>query len=65
MGNELVATYYIFGEKYNVFGCWDNETEENTFDFFDVYDSVGTCINEGEPFWKEPTRESLKEYIKK
>lgn len=63
MGNELVAIYFICGKKYSVFGCWDNETPEYTFDFYDVHDEDGICINEGEPFWEMPNRAELKEYI--
>ena len=65
MGNELKATYYILGKTYNIFGCWDNETPENEFDFYDVCEKDGTCINEGEPFYQFPTYDELREYIEK
>jgi hypothetical protein len=72
MGNELVATYYIghlgvTRRKFNVYGCWDKETPENEFDFFDVYlddDKTQECINEGEPFYDMPSREEIKEFVK-
>ena len=63
MGNELKATYYILGRKYNIFGCWDKETPEYEFDFYDVHDEHGTCINEGEPFWEFPSYDELREYV--
>ena len=63
MGNELIAKYYIFGKEYRIFGCWDKETLENEFDFYDVYNKSGICVNEGEPFWEFPTYNELREYI--
>ncbi len=63
MGNELIAKYYINGKSYDVYGCWDKETAEGKFAFYDVYDFEGNCINEGDPFYKEPHREDVKEII--
>lgn len=63
MGNELVATYRINGKKFSIFGCWDNDTPENEFDFYDVYDEDGTCLNEGCMFQCMPSREQLAEYL--
>jgi len=64
MGNEMLAIYIIGFEKYTVYGCWDNDTLELEYDFFDVYDENGECINEGNPFWEFPTRQEIKEYVK-
>lgn len=62
MGNELLAIYIIFGEEYKVYGCWDNDTPENEFDFYDINDKDST-INIGEPFFDFPTWEEVKEYV--
>lgn len=67
MGNELVATYYYNHKSYDVYGCWDKETPENEFDFYDLYrveDGTSTCINEGDPFFVLPTRDEVIEYVK-
>jgi len=65
MGNELVAQYYIFGKTYDIYGCWDNDTPENKFDFYDVYNrETGICINIGNPFYEFPSYNELVEYIK-
>lgn len=63
MGNELVAIYYICSKKYYIYGCWDKETPEQEFDFYDIHGEDGFCINESEPFWSMPSRNELKEYI--
>ncbi len=63
MGNELQGIYYILGEKYSIYACWDKETPEYEIDFYDVFDKDGTCINEGEPFWEFPTYKELREYV--
>ena len=62
-GSQLVARYYIFGKKYNIFGCWDNETPENQFDFFDVFNEQGICLNEGEPFYSMPTYNEVMDLV--
>ena len=63
MGNQAVGLYWICGQEYTIYGCWDKDTKENCFDFYDVYNAEGICINEGEPFYKFPTWEELKEYL--
>jgi hypothetical protein len=66
MGNELLATYYYNHKRYNVYGCWDKETPENEFDFYDIFEDDGKsqiCINEGELFYELPTRDEVIEFI--
>jgi hypothetical protein len=64
MGNELVAVYYISGRKIDIVGCWDNESPEDEFDFYDVYISEnGVCLNEGNPFFSMPTRDEIRDFI--
>jgi len=63
MGNQLLATYYIQGNIFNIWACWDKETQENKFDFYDIYDKYGHCINEGNPFYDFPTWAEIKEYL--
>ena len=50
MGNQIVATYEIDGRKVDVVGCWDDQTPD-FFDFYDLYDEHGTCLNEGDPWY--------------
>ena len=65
VGNQLLATYHIGNGKYHVFGCWDEETPEYEFDFYDVHDEKGNCINEGDPFYEGlPTRDEVKALLK-
>lgn len=63
MSNELLAMYRIFGKKYFVYGCWDKETPENTFDFYDIEDENGITLNLGEPFDVLPSYEQVKDLI--
>jgi hypothetical protein len=58
MGDQHVATYYIGSNSFEIYGCWDKETPENQFDFFDVYKD-GECINEGNPFYDWPSWEEV------
>ena len=63
MGNQLLAIYYINQEKFSIFGCWDKDTPENQFDFYDLYDEGGTCLNEGCPFYDFPSWNLIKVFL--
>jgi hypothetical protein len=62
-GSEEVIRYTIDGEEYIVYGCWDGETPENKYEFYDV-EVNGECINLGNPFWTKPTFEDIKKFLK-
>ena len=62
MGNEHLATYYYNHKVYHIYGCWDKETPENEFDFYDIYEG-SECINLGEPFWELPSRAEVIEFV--
>ena len=63
-GDELVATYEIDGQAINVYGCWDSETPEGKYDFFDIYDCAhGDCLNLGEPFYTRPTQAEVEAFL--
>ena len=50
LGNQLVKTVTVRGLKVDVIGCFDSDTPENEYDFYDFY--VGSeCINLGEPHY--------------
>ena len=51
MGSQVVTTYVIEGQQIDVVGCWDKETPEGTFDFYDLYDDAGTSLNLGDPWY--------------
>ena len=62
MGDEKLAIYYYNHKSYYIFGCWDKETPENTFEFYDIYEG-GDCVNLGEPFYEFPTRDEIIEFV--
>lgn len=66
--NELVATYIYdslvdYG-KYNIYACYDSikDYDNRKVSFYDVYDSHGNCVNEGEPFYEMPSWKEIYEY---
>ena len=63
LGNELVCQYRIDGREIDVYGCWDGETPENEYDFYDIYDQDGICLNEGDPWFEKPTEADVEEYL--
>lgn len=62
MGNQNLAIYYVNGKKVYIYGCWDKETPNNDFDFYDIY-LESECINEGNPFYDFPTWIEIKKYL--
>lgn len=44
------------GEVYSIFVYGDS-------DYYDIHDSAGSCINEGEPFYEKPTQEDLEDLL--
>ena len=62
-GNETIGNYLINHQRIDIVGCWDNETPENEYDFFDLYNENGICLNEGDPFYEFPTWADVKEYL--
>ena len=63
MGNEIVAVYYYGKKKIYLYGCWDNNTHNVAYDFYDVYDEYGTCLNEGSPFFTMPSRAEILDFL--
>ena len=63
MESEIVGTYYIGDQKYYLYGAYKDMTPENEYDFYDIYDSNGICLNEGDPFWEIPPPMEMQEYI--
>ncbi len=61
-GCNFIKSIKVKNKKYNIFGCYDNDTEENQYSFYDIYDSKGYCINEGSPFYKLEIK-SIKSFI--
>ncbi len=61
-GSTHICTLDIQGVQYEVYGCWDEDTPDDEYDFYDVH--VGSeCINEGSPFWDLPTVDSLAKWL--
>mgnify|MGYP003658238997 CR=1 FL=1 len=65
MGSEIVATFTIEGEEVTIYGCFDNETLESQFDFYDVYNASGECLNIGQPLeLADVTLDTVREIIR-
>lgn len=65
-GDELVKSYKINGRTIDVYGCWDSETPEGKFDFYDLYETQGRfaeCLNVGNPFWEMPSKDDVEEFL--
>jgi hypothetical protein len=62
---EYVAKY-IYDQSisfgfYRVYACYDSmeDFDKRNVAFYDIYDSEGNCINEGDPFHYFPTWDEI------
>lgn len=62
---ECVAKY-VYDESisfgfYRVYACYDSveDFDKRNVAFYDVYDSEGNCMNEGDPFYTFPTWDEI------
>lgn len=62
LGNETVETRVVNGVSVDIIGCWDNDTPETEYDFYDLYIG-GDCINEGEPCYDLPTDDDIRAFL--
>jgi hypothetical protein len=59
----------IKGKTIRVYACWDNVRDYETGlepEFYDVYEDDGktqTCLNEGDPYYRKPTKKELEDLI--
>jgi len=67
MPAQCLATYDIpFGNKVEIYGCADEETPENEFEYYELcwsYDGQMYCINEWNLFYEWPTWFEAKELL--
>ena len=61
-GNETVKSVFVGDVEVDIVGCWDSETPENEFDFYDLYVD-GECINLGEPCYTFPTDKDIQAFL--
>ncbi len=62
MESELLAIYKYGQYEVYIWGCCDEETPENQFDFFDITDK-GQSLNDGNPFYEFPSWFEIKAYL--
>lgn len=68
-GDELIVTYKINNRAIDIYGCWDEDTPENEFDFYDAYETnpetnMAECLNLGCPFYERPTKTEIEEFLR-
>jgi len=67
MGNETVKRYRFKKLVLEIVGCWDKDTPEGKYDFYDLYlveCKTTFCLNEGDPFYELPSRKEVLSYYK-
>ena len=61
-GDTIVGTRVVDGTEVVIYGCWDEETPEGQYDYYDLYVD-GECINMGSPCWMKPTDQVIKKHL--
>ncbi len=59
---EIVEFLRYGGHHFELIGCFDSDTPENEFDFYDLYVD-GEHVNLGEPFYERPSRDEFVAYF--
>lgn len=62
MGNQLVKSVIVEDVEVDIVGCWDNETPDEEYDFYDLFVD-GECINLGEPCYEMPTKDTIRDFL--
>lgn len=63
-GDSLIFSHSANGQQIDVYGCWDKETPDGEYDFYDIYlRSSGVCLNEGDPFYSLPTHADISDAV--
>lgn len=65
MQRITLATFFIDGNDYDIDGWFDEDTPTDGFDFYDIFDKQGTCLNEGEAYYQFPTYDEVRKLIDK
>jgi len=50
--------------KISVYAIWSGGSDESEIVFYDIYDQLGVCLNEGEAFHSEPTKASIEKFLR-
>ena len=53
----------VDGTLYDIVGYVNPEKPEAGYDFFDLFDSDGFCLNEGDPFFTLPNEDEVRAYL--
>lgn len=66
MGSELVATFYIDQNKYDLWAYYDcmSDYDSRKVSYYDLFDEDGSCLNEGDPYYKFPSYDEVFDFIK-
>lgn len=62
--SETVRTVTVDGTDLDVVGYYDSDTNDTGFDFFDVFDTDGACLNVGAPFFEPPFDDEVADLLR-
>lgn len=59
-----IKTVSVNGRQYDIVGVYVEDIDSTEIDFYDVFDvETGDCINEGSPFYEEPSDDDIRELL--
>jgi len=59
--SEWVGEISVGEETFDIYEYYDSSTFKTLW--YDVFDDVGNCINDGSPFYDMPTKEMIKLFL--
>lgn len=62
---EFLYTLIVDGRECGVFGVFVPDSLPNTYEYYDVFDAQGNCLNEGDPFYERPTLDSIRPFVER
>ena len=62
---ECVGAYVSTSDNhYRLYGVYHEDTKPDDYDYYELYDHKGNCINEGEPLY-DPKLSSILDLVKR
>lgn len=62
MGSEYLYTINYQNRSFDIVGCWDSNTPNNEFSFFDIYEN-NECLNLGFIYDNKPDLNDIKNLL--
>lgn len=60
---EFVKVYEFDGRRIELDGVIDRESPDDGYDYYDLFDEDGVCLNLGDPLYEIPTEDEVRQFL--